>query len=41
MIDDVVLNKTEIIKRCIRRAKEEHGTILKIWKIIPSRILLF
>jgi uncharacterized protein YutE (UPF0331/DUF86 family) len=24
MIDDVILNKTEIIKRCIRRAKEEY-----------------
>ena len=24
MIDDVVLNKTEIIKRCIRRAREEY-----------------
>ena len=25
MIDDVVLNKTEIVKRCIRRAKEEYA----------------
>ena len=24
MIDDVILNKTEIVKRCIRRAKEEY-----------------
>ena len=24
MIDDVILNKIEIIKRCIRRAKEEY-----------------
>ena len=24
MIDDVILNKTEIIKRCIRRANEEY-----------------
>jgi uncharacterized protein YutE (UPF0331/DUF86 family) len=24
MIDDVILNKTEIIKRCIRRTKEEY-----------------
>jgi uncharacterized protein YutE (UPF0331/DUF86 family) len=24
MIDDVILNKTEIIKRCISRAKEEY-----------------
>ncbi len=24
MIDDVVLNKTEIVKRCIGRAKEEY-----------------
>jgi len=25
MIDDVILNKTEIVKRCIRRAKEEYA----------------
>jgi uncharacterized protein YutE (UPF0331/DUF86 family) len=25
MIDDVVLNKTEIVKRCIRRAKEKYA----------------
>ena len=24
MIDDVILNKTEIVKRCIRRVKEEY-----------------
>ena len=24
MIDDIVLNKTEIIKRCIRRVTEEY-----------------
>ena len=25
MIDDVILNKTEIVKRCIRRANEEYA----------------
>ena len=25
MIDDVILNKTEIVKRCIRRTKEEYA----------------
>lgn len=25
MIDDVILNKTEIVKKCIKRAKEEYA----------------
>jgi len=25
MIDDIILNKTEIVKRCIRRVKEEYA----------------